>query len=139
LTLALCVAVQLGTLPPPVGPLVGWVIGFAFWLSFMHFLRRLALYLDQSDEAKEIRALTLRGTLLLVVVPLLLVLLGMGASLQASLGDRRTASMLEGVSALIMFVQFLFLLSLYVSILGNILILRQALTSRPPRDKTRAL
>jgi hypothetical protein len=130
LTLPLCVSVQIGALPPQVGLLIGWVLGFASWLCFMRFLRRLALYLELSDDANEISALILRGTLLLVAVPLLLVLLGMWAYLQAALGDRRTASVLEGVSALIIFVQLLFVISLYFSILGNIHILRTAITSR---------
>jgi hypothetical protein len=120
--------------------LLGWVVGVAHWLSFMGFLRRLALYLDQSDDAREIGALMLRSLLLLVAVPLLLVLIGVWAYVQTTLGDRRTASVLEGVSALILFVQFLFLVSLYVGILGSILILRQVIISRLlGKDKTRSL
>ena len=113
--------------------LIGWVIAFASWVLFMVFLRRLAVYIDRPGEANELMVLITRGVALLVAVPLLLVLLAQFAFLYAHF-SKDTARLILMASTLIFVVQFVFLLKLFFSILGNIRTLRAAIASRLPGD-----
>lgn len=128
LTLPLVMYVQIAALPV----LLGWVVAFASWVLFMLFLRRLAVYIDRPGEANELMVLITRSVALLVAVPLLLVLLGQFAYLYAHFSEA-TARLILMASTLIIFAQFVFLLKLVFSIIGNIRTLRAAITSRLPR------
>jgi len=127
LTVPLVVYLQLAALPR----LLGWPVEFVSWLLFMLFLRRLAHDIDRPGEANEVMALITRGVALLVGVPLLLVLLALFAFLYGVFSIT-TARLLLVVSAVIIFVQLIFLIQLFFSIIGNIQTLRAAITSRLP-------
>jgi hypothetical protein len=126
LTPPLAVYLHLAALPP----LFGWVVQFVAWLLFMLFLRRLARYVDRPGEANEVMALITRGVLLLVGAPLLLVLLGQFAVIYSFAGSPAAARMLLVISLVIVVVQFIFLVKLLFSILGNIQTLRAAIASQ---------
>lgn len=125
LTLPLAVFVQ----PPELYVLLGWVVQLASWILFMQFLRRLAVYVDRSGDANDVMVFITRGVALFVAVPLLLVLLG----LYASLSDAATAQGLLVAGWVIVLVQIIFMVQLAVGILGNIQSLRAAITSQLPR------
>jgi hypothetical protein len=130
---ALTVAVAAWARAAALPDLLAWVPAFASWILFMLFLRRLALYLDRPGEADECMALITRGVALLVAVPLLLFLLAQVAILWGFLARNVSALFLLGaVSVLIVILQFIFLVKLFFSILGNIQTLRAAIASRLP-------
>jgi hypothetical protein len=127
LSLPLVVYLHLAELPP----LPGWAVEFVSWVFFMLFLRRLAVYIDRPGEANELMALITRGVALLVAVPLFLVLLGQFAFLYGTFSVA-TARLILMAGALVLVVQFIFLVKLFFSIMGNIQTLRAAIASRLP-------
>ena len=80
-------------------------------------------------------ALITRGVALLVGLPLL-VLMAQVAFLGA-LGSKAVATTILLVSGLIVFLQFIFLILLFFSILGNIQTLRATIASRLPEKRGR--
>jgi hypothetical protein len=69
-----------------IPPQLVWIVSFASWVFFMLFLHRLAQFIDEPGAADDVGSLITGGVALFVAVPLLLLLLGLFASLTGTGG-----------------------------------------------------
>jgi hypothetical protein len=117
-------------------PLVAGVVEIVAWVFFMLFLHRLAVDLDQPKEAGEVLGLLKRGLILFILVPLLLGALAFLAVLYSAFSTG-LAHLLIAVSAVILLVQFAFLVLLFLGIIGVIQNIRDAIATRLRRLRRR--
>jgi hypothetical protein len=113
----------------PLVFLIGGGVGLVAWIFFLLFLQQLALDLQRPGEAMAIRGLIIRSITLFLGVPLFLLLLGMFATVYAPFSTT-VPRVLFGVSAVIILGQFVFVIMLFLNVLGNIQNLRDSIATQ---------